>query len=74
MKAILNRRVLLYQAEDGWWVVEVPSLPGCFTQGETREEALINAREAIASYIASLEVDGEEIPVDDYKGAELVSV
>ena len=39
--------VVLETDEDGVWVVTVPALPGCFTQGDTREEALANAREAI---------------------------
>lgn len=42
--------------EDGVWVVECPAIPGCVTQGATREEALANAREAIA---ACLEVRAE---------------
>jgi len=41
------RQILLYQGEDGYWVVECPSLPGCITQGKTKEEAITNAREAI---------------------------
>jgi predicted RNase H-like HicB family nuclease len=42
------------QSEDGVFVAEVPSLPGCVTQGSTRSEALANAREAIAGYLDSL--------------------
>ena len=37
-----KRKVLLYPGEDGYFVVEVPSLPGCISQGKTRAEALIN--------------------------------
>lgn len=44
------------------FVAEVPSLPGCVTQGKTRSEALVNAREAIAGYLESLEAHGEPIP------------
>lgn len=44
----MNRRVLLYPGEDGYTVAEVPSLPGCVSQGTTREEALANIREAIS--------------------------
>ncbi len=58
------RHVLLTPIEDGWWLAEVPSLPGCHTQGATKEEAMENAKEAIESYIASLEEDGEPIPED----------
>ena len=44
----MTRRVLLYPGEDGFMVAEVPSLPGCISQGRTREEALENVREAIS--------------------------
>jgi predicted RNase H-like HicB family nuclease len=46
----------LERDEDGVWVVECPSIPGCVSQGKTREEALVNIREAIA---ACLEVRAE---------------
>jgi predicted RNase H-like HicB family nuclease len=55
-------RVLIEQDEDGVFVVEVPSLPGCVSQGETRAEALENVREAIAVYLESLEAHGEPVP------------
>ncbi len=45
------RQVIIYRGEDGYWVVEVPSLPGCISQGKTRQEALENIREAIALYL-----------------------
>jgi predicted RNase H-like HicB family nuclease len=44
----MTRRVLLYPGEDGYVVAEVPRLPGCVSQGKTRDEALANAREAIS--------------------------
>ena len=50
--------------EDGGFTVTVPALPGCITEGDTREEALANAREAILLYIESLLADGEPIPED----------
>jgi predicted RNase H-like HicB family nuclease len=55
-------RVLIEQDEDGVFVAEVPSLPGCISQGETRAEALENVREAIAVYLESLEAHGEPVP------------
>ncbi len=55
-------RVLIEQDEDGVFVVQVPSLPGCVTQGATREEALDNVREAIAGYVESLESNGDPVP------------
>ena len=44
---LMTRRVILYPGEDGFIVAEVPSLPGCISQGKTRDEALANVREAI---------------------------
>lgn len=59
-----KRKVLLYPGEDSYFVVEVPSLPGCISQGKTREEALANVEEAIALYIEVLQDRGEPIPSD----------
>jgi predicted RNase H-like HicB family nuclease len=59
-----QRQVLLYPGEDGCFVVEVPSLPRCVSQGKTREEALANIEEAISLYIEVLEERGESIPED----------
>jgi predicted RNase H-like HicB family nuclease len=39
--------VTIYQDEEGWYVIECPVIPGCMSQGETKEEALQNIREAI---------------------------
>jgi predicted RNase H-like HicB family nuclease len=55
-------RVLIEQDEDGMHVAEVPSLPGCISQGRTRKEALDNVREAITAYLESLEKHGEAVP------------
>jgi predicted RNase H-like HicB family nuclease len=55
-------RVVLHQDEDGVFVAEVPSLPGCISQGKTRPEALENIREAIEGYLESLQQHGEPIP------------
>lgn len=55
-------RVLIEQDDDGVFVAEVPSLPGCITQGNTRQQALENAREAITLYLESLEAHGDPIP------------
>lgn len=55
-------RVHIEQDEDGVFVAEVPTLPGCISQGPTRDEALANVQEAIELYIASLEAHGDPIP------------
>ena len=58
----MKYRVLIEQDEDGMYVAEVPSLPGCVSQGQTREEAVENVKEAIAAYLESLEAHGDPIP------------
>ena len=55
-------RVVIDRDEDGVFVAEVPTLPGCIAQGSTRAEALQNAREAVAAYLQSLEARGDPIP------------
>lgn len=55
-------RVLVEPDEEGVFVAQVPSLPGCISQGATREEALRNIREAVAGYIESLRARREPIP------------
>jgi predicted RNase H-like HicB family nuclease len=58
----MKYRVLIEQDEDGAFVAEVPSLPGCISQGSTRDEALAGIREAIALYVESLEEHGDPVP------------
>jgi predicted RNase H-like HicB family nuclease len=67
------RQVVIYRGEDGYWVAECPSLPGCVTQGGTREEAIENAREAIDAYVAALQDDGLAVPEERFD-ALLVAV
>ena len=63
----INRKILLSLGEDGYYVVEIPSLPGCISQGKTREEAISNIQQAMKLYIESLIQDGELIPEDHYE-------
>ena len=58
----MKYRVLIEQDEDGIFVAEVPSLPGCLSQGETRDEATANIKEAIELYLESLTARNEPIP------------
>ncbi len=58
------RQVILYQDEEGHWIAEVPSLPGCGSDGKTREEALERVREAIELWIEDAAAHGESIPED----------
>lgn len=58
------RHVIISSGEDGWFVAEVPSLPGCISQGRSRAEAIANIRDAIELYIEDLEASGETVPED----------
>ena len=59
---VLNLLVMFERDEDGWEVASCPSLPGCHSQGRTRDEALANIREAIRGYLASMREHGESLP------------
>lgn len=67
------RQVILYPGEDGYWVAECPSLPGCVSQGRSKSEAIDNVREAIEVYVEALREDGLPIP-DDHFEAQLIAV
>jgi predicted RNase H-like HicB family nuclease len=67
-------RVFIEQDEDGVFVAEVPALPGCISQGNTRKEALRNIQEAIAVYLESLKAHNEPIPPSIYEEVVEVAV
>lgn len=56
-------RVVIEQDEDGMFAASAPTLPGCWSQGATREEAMHNIAEAIQAYLESLEKSGDPIPM-----------
>jgi antitoxin HicB len=58
----MKYRVIIEQDEDGIFVAECPSLPGCVSQGRTREEALENIKDAIKGYLESLKKHNDPIP------------
>ncbi len=62
-------RVVLEPSEEGGFTAVVPSLPGCISEGETRDEALANIREAIELYLEPVEDDLSSIP-----GAEVIEI
>ena len=66
------RQVILYKGEDGFWVVECPSLPGCISQGMTKEEALQNIREALEAYISALTEDNIPIPEESFEALAVI--
>ena len=70
----MDFRVLIERDEDGWYVVTVPALPGCISQGRTEEEAKRNIAEAIELHLGSLARDG--IPLCPQSGVkeDLVAV
>ena len=61
------RQIILSPGEDGYWVAECPSLPGCISQGMTKEEAIINIKEAIQGYITALQEDNLPIPPERFE-------
>ena len=63
----MMRQVVIYLGDDGYWVTECPSLPGCISQGKTRQEAIANIKEAIEGYIVSLEEDGLPVPDERFE-------
>lgn len=53
----MKLKIVLEASEDGGYTVYVPALPGCISEGETREEALVNIKEAISLYLEPIEDD-----------------
>ena len=60
------RQVIIYPGEDGYWVAECPSLPGCISQGKTKEVAIQNIKEAIDAYVESLVDDDLPVPEEHF--------
>jgi predicted RNase H-like HicB family nuclease len=59
---VAKYRVILEQDEDGMFIAECPTLPGCISQGKTRDEAIANITDAMTGYIESLRQHNEPIP------------
>ena len=58
----MKLKILLEPSDEGGYTAVVPSLPGCISEGETKEEALLNVREAIELYLAPVEDDQDFAP------------
>jgi predicted RNase H-like HicB family nuclease len=56
--------IIIHPAEEGGFWVEVPALQGCYSQGETIEEAVKNIKEAIESHLIALKAEGKQAPQD----------
>lgn len=67
-------RVLIEQDEDGVFVAECPNLPGCVSQGSTRDEAVENIKDAIAEYLESLRRHNKPIPPSTWETTVQVQV
>jgi len=67
-------RVILEPNELGGYTVTVPLLAGCISEGDTREEALANIKEAIELYVESLQADDEPIPTEETVEEAVVEV
>ena len=67
------RQVVIYRGEDEYWIAECPSLPGCMSQGKSKEQAIDNIKEAIEGYVAALEEDNLPVP-EEKLDALLVAV
>ena len=61
---VRTRQVVIYPGEDGYWVVECPGLPGCISQGRTREESTRNIWEAVQLYLETLEDEQQDAERD----------
>lgn len=55
-------QIIVYPGKDKYWVAECPSLPGCISQGTSKEKAIANIREAIQAYVSTLEKDKLPVP------------
>ena len=66
MRKTYTYTIELEPVEEGGFVVTVPALPGCFTQGETFDEAIAMAHEAIEGFLEALAKAGEPIPLEEH--------
>ena len=67
-------RVIIQKDEEGIFVVECPTLPGCISQGKTRQDALKNIKDAIKGYLKSLKKHNEPVPPSIYEDMVEVNV
>jgi predicted RNase H-like HicB family nuclease len=57
--------LVIHEAEEGGYWAEFPALPGCYTQGETIDEVIKRAPEAVGSHVQALREDGQEVPSEN---------
>ncbi|HRS00973.1 MAG TPA: type II toxin-antitoxin system HicB family antitoxin [Bacteroidota bacterium] len=63
----MNLKIVLEPAEEGGYTVYVPALPGCISEGDTREEAIDNIKEAIELYLETIEDEAIGIEAENYE-------
>lgn len=61
---MLSYRVIIEKDEDGVLVARVPDLPGCATEGKTKDELMKNIKEAIQAYLEALKEHGDPVPIE----------
>lgn len=66
------RQVVISPGKDEYWLAECPSLPGCVSQGRTKEETIANIREAIEEYVKTLQEDHLPVPPERFDTILLV--
>ncbi len=62
---MMQYSVVMHEADEGGYWVEVPALPGCYSRGETVQEALSHVKEAIELYLETLQEEGFALPLDE---------
>ncbi|HOD38941.1 MAG: hypothetical protein BWY32_02257 [bacterium ADurb.Bin243] len=67
------RQIIIYPGEDGYWIAECPSLPGCVSQGKTKSDCIKNIKKAIELYVSALKEDGLSVPEENFE-AMLIAV
>ena len=60
------REAVVYRGQDGYWVAECPSLPGCISQGKDKGDAIANIRDAIDGWIETAKAHGQPIPDETF--------
>jgi predicted RNase H-like HicB family nuclease len=65
-------QIVLYTDEDGAWCAMCPSLPGCFSDGKTKEEAITNIREAIELWIEDAQANDEPVPSERFDAVIMI--
>ena len=60
------RAVVLSRGEDGYWVAQCPSLPGCVSQGTSKADAIANIKEAIDGWIETATAHGQPVPAETF--------